>query len=66
LSARSVDRIAEQIRGRRESFVVVEHRASAQRVRQQLTTALDELGPTSGPIIVRPGPGRLRAEDEEQ
>jgi uncharacterized protein YecE (DUF72 family) len=66
LSGRTVEAVAEQLRGRREAFVVVEHRPSALRLKQQLAATLDELGPVDGPIVVRPSPGRLRAEDEEQ
>jgi uncharacterized protein YecE (DUF72 family) len=63
---RGIQRIAEQLAGRREAWVVVENRASAARVRTQLAAALDRDHSGSGPVIVRPSPGKLRAEDEEQ
>jgi uncharacterized protein YecE (DUF72 family) len=63
---RSIQRIAEQLAGMREAWVVVENRASASRVRTQLGAALDRDHSAPGPVIVRPSPGTLRAEDEEQ
>jgi hypothetical protein len=66
VSARALDRLAEQLKGRREAWVVVEDRTSCQRIKAQLGQAMDRLGPTSAPIVVRPSPGKMRAEDEEQ
>lgn len=63
---RSVERVAKQLVGRREAWVVVEHRPSAPRVRSQLTASLAHTTAPAGPTVVRPAPGRLRAEDEEQ
>jgi hypothetical protein len=64
-SARAIDKLAEQLATRRDSWVVVEHRPSAQRIRSRLA-AVDSAGRNEGPMVVRPSPGRLRAEDEEQ
>ncbi|HTJ84427.1 MAG TPA: DUF72 domain-containing protein [Polyangiaceae bacterium] len=66
VSARALARLAEQLKGRREVWVVVEHPPSAARVRAELTRETDQLPAQDGPIVVRPTPGRLRAEDEEQ
>lgn len=63
---RGVARIAEQLAGRREAWVVVEHRPSATRLKSQLSAALERTQAPLPPVIVRPTPGRLRAEDEEQ
>ncbi|MBK6516626.1 MAG: DUF72 domain-containing protein [Polyangiaceae bacterium] len=66
LGERSVERLAPQLAGRREAWVVVEHRPSAPRVRSQLEAALARVSAPPPPAVVRPSPGRLRAEDEEQ
>lgn len=67
IGERALARVAEQLVGRREAWVVVEHRPTAARVKAALAAAL-EREPQGGasPVIVRPAPGRLRAEDEEQ
>lgn len=66
VSERAIQRIADQIAGRREAWVVVEHRPSAPRVKTQLTSLLAKSHLREPPVVVRPAPGRLRAEDEEQ
>lgn len=66
VSARGIASIAEQLQGRREAWVVVEDRASAIKLRAELARAMTRLGPSIGPVVVKPSPGRLRAEDEEQ
>ena len=66
VSARSVGSLAEQLQGRREAWVIVEDRRSASKLRTELGQAMTRLGPVMGPIVVKPSPGRLRAEDEEQ
>jgi uncharacterized protein YecE (DUF72 family) len=64
MGERSIDRVAKQLAGRREAWVVVEHRPSAPRVKTQLAAAMAHV--STPPPAVRPSPGRLRAEDEEQ
>lgn len=66
VSAKAVARVAEQLRGRRDAWVVVEDRASAARVRKELGGLLTDVAPAAVPTVVKPSPGRLRAEDEEQ
>jgi len=66
VSARALAGLAEQLRGRREAWVVVEHPPSAQRARTELGRQSDQLPAHDAPVVVRPAPGRLRAEDEEQ
>ncbi|MFO0617763.1 MAG: DUF72 domain-containing protein [Polyangiaceae bacterium] len=66
VSAKAIARIAEQLRGRRDAWVIVEDRASAARVRKDLGGALTELAPPPAAMVVKPSAGRLRAEDEEQ
>lgn len=66
ISERSMFSVAEQLAGRREAFVVVEHKPSALRVKKELGKSAMRVGPSAAPPIVRPSPGRLRAEDEEQ
>ncbi len=65
VSAKAIARVAEQLRGRRDAWVIVEDRASAARVKKDLGGALTELAPAI-PLVVKPSAGRLRAEDEEQ
>ena len=68
-SATALDRVAEQLRGRREAFVVVEGAAEATRVKTALGSALARRkGPgTAAPVVVRPASSSsLVAEDEEQ
>jgi uncharacterized protein YecE (DUF72 family) len=64
LSDRALDHLARQVRGRREAFVAVENPADAARVKTSLERAVS--GSAGGGVVVRPVPGRLRAEDEEQ
>lgn len=66
VSTKSIARVAEQLRGKRDAWVIVEDRASGARVRKELGGALVEAAPISVPMVVRPSAGRLRAEDEEQ
>lgn len=66
VSTKAVARVAEQLRGRRDAWVIVEDRSSASRVRKELGGALTELAAPAIPLVVRPSAGRLRAEDEEQ
>ena len=66
VSAKGVATIAAQLHGRRDAWVVVEDPASAQKLRSELETALTRLPPSMPPIVVRPSPGKLRADDEEQ
>jgi uncharacterized protein YecE (DUF72 family) len=66
VSQKSLENISVQLAGRRDAWVVVEHRPSAQRVRTELAAALKRSLGTPGPTVVRPAPGRLRADDEEQ
>lgn len=66
VGVRALGRISEQLRGRREAWVVVENPASALRVRTALVRSVGEHATKDAPIIVRPSPGRMRAEDEEQ
>lgn len=61
-----VTRLADQLAGRREAWVVTEDRASAPRLRHDVEQAISRINPRDVPAIVRPAPGRLRAEDEEQ
>jgi uncharacterized protein YecE (DUF72 family) len=64
----TLDRVADQLRGRREAFVVVEGAAEAARVKTALRTALARRKmPGAAPVVVRPGSSSsLIAEDEEQ
>jgi uncharacterized protein YecE (DUF72 family) len=66
VSQKSLESVAQQLAGRRDAWVVVEHRPSAARVRTELGRAVSESAATPGPTVVRPAPGRLRADDEEQ
>jgi hypothetical protein len=61
-----VARLADQLAGRREAWVVTEDRAGANRLRNDIEQAISRSNPRDIPAIVRPAPGRLRAEDEEQ
>ena len=65
LSEKAIDHVAAQLQGRREAFVVLENGADASRVKTALEKAVPG-GPVGGGVVVRPVPGRLRAEDEEQ
>jgi uncharacterized protein YecE (DUF72 family) len=66
VSEKAIAKLAEQLHGRREAWVVIEDRRSAARVKAGISGALSELGGAAPPVIVKPSPGRLRAEDEEQ
>ncbi|NUP12045.1 MAG: DUF72 domain-containing protein [Polyangiaceae bacterium] len=66
VSERNIERVAAQLSGRREAWVVVEHRPSAPRVRTQLAQAMSRVSTPPPAPVVRPAAGRLRAEDEEQ
>jgi uncharacterized protein YecE (DUF72 family) len=68
LGAAAVERIAERLRRRRESFVVVEGTAAeAQRIKAALATALTQKpGRAVGVTVVRAATSTLVAEDEEQ
>jgi len=57
---------ADQLRGRREAFVIVENGSDAHRTKVALEGALERSPSLGGGVVVRPVPGRLRAEDEEQ
>jgi uncharacterized protein YecE (DUF72 family) len=65
VSQRAIERLAIELQGKREAWIVVEHAASAKRVRTELAHALARTLP-SQPPPARPAPGKLRAEDEEQ
>lgn len=58
-------KLATQLRNRREAFVVVEARHAAKRVKERLIAHTLEASSKEA-IVVRPTPGKLRAEDEEQ
>jgi uncharacterized protein YecE (DUF72 family) len=66
VSAKALARLAEQLQGRRDAWVIVEDKRAATRVKAELAGALSRAGLGAPPIVVRPSPGRLRAEDEEQ
>lgn len=67
LGAATVERIADRLRKRRESFVVVEGAGDGQRVRAALLAELAKSAPrTAVPMVVRPAIPTLIAEDEEQ
>jgi uncharacterized protein YecE (DUF72 family) len=67
ISAASIDRVAEQLRGRREVFVVVEGRSDGPRVKTGLDAALARRRtPGGSSFVVRPTPPSIVAEDEEQ
>lgn len=65
LSDKALAHAAAQLRGRREAFVIVENGSDAARVKTALERAISDEAPGGG-VVVRPVPGRLRAEDEEQ
>ena len=65
VSQRAIDRLAQELQGKREAWIVVEHAASAKRVRSEVLHALARSLP-SQPPPARPVPGKLRAADEEQ
>lgn len=66
LGAGALDHVASQLRGRREAFVVVENGSDAHRTKVALEGAIERSSDLAGGVVVRPVPGRLRAEDEEQ
>lgn len=66
VSTKAIARVAEQLRGKRDAWVIVEDRTSGARVRKELGGALAELAAPPVPMVVKPSAGRLRAEDEEQ
>jgi uncharacterized protein YecE (DUF72 family) len=68
LSAATLERIADRLRGRREVFVVVEGAREASRVKVALGEALEkQRASRAAPMVIRPkSPGQLIAEDEEQ
>ncbi len=66
-SPRTLDRLSNALRGRREAFVVVEDPAEAAAVRAALPQHVAKArGAHAGPILVRPSMQPLVAEDEEQ
>jgi len=66
-SARTIERLASALRGRREAFVVVEDPREAAAVRAALPSLVAKGRPTGGgPVLVRPTMMPLVAEDEEQ
>jgi uncharacterized protein YecE (DUF72 family) len=67
LGAATVERIADRLRKRRESFVIVEGAGDGQRVRAALLAELAKSAPRKAvPMVVRPAIPTLVAEDEEQ
>lgn len=66
LGERALANAADQLRGRREAFVVVENASDVHRTKVALEGALARTAAVGGGVVVRPVPGRLRAEDEEQ
>lgn len=68
LGSATVERVADRLRKRRESFVVVEGTAGeAQRVKTSLTAEVaKKRAATTGATVVRPAMSTLVAEDEEQ
>jgi uncharacterized protein YecE (DUF72 family) len=67
LGQATIERVAERLRRRRESFVVVEGPREAQRVKQALAAALARKpARAAGVTVVRPAMSTLVAEDEEQ
>jgi uncharacterized protein YecE (DUF72 family) len=63
----TIERIADRLRKRRESFVVVEGSREAQRVKSALAAELAKKpARASGVTVVRPAISTLVAEDEEQ
>lgn len=66
-SARTIERLAAGLRGRREAFVVVEDPKEAAAVRSALPPLVAKArAGGGGPILVRPTMTPLVAEDEEQ
>lgn len=65
-SANAIDRLARSLLNKREAFVVAEDRPTATRLRSELGKSMERLRAPQAPMVVRPSPGRLRAEDEEQ
>lgn len=67
LGAVTVERVADRLRKRRESFVIVEGAGDGQRVRAALLAELAKSAPRKTvPMVVRPAIPTLIAEDEEQ
>jgi len=66
ISAKALARLGEQLQGRRDAWVIIEDKRAATRVRTELIGAISRAGLGATPIVVRPSPGKLRAEDEEQ
>ncbi|APR75236.1 Hypothetical protein A7982_00582 [Minicystis rosea] len=67
LGQATIDRVADRLRRRRESFVVVEGPREAQRVKQALVASLAKKpARAAGVTVVRPAISTLVAEDEEQ
>lgn len=66
LSGRTLDRMAQQLGGRREVFVIVEDVRSALRFKRSLAERLGQQPASAIPTIIRPSRGGLSAEDEEQ
>lgn len=67
LGQATIDRVAERLRRRRESFVVVEGPREAQRVKAALVAALAKKPARAmSATVVRPAISTLVAEDEEQ
>lgn len=68
-TARTMERLAAALRGRREAFVVVEDPKEAAAVRAALPSLVAKAARTLGtaaPMLVRPASAPLVAEDEEQ
>jgi uncharacterized protein YecE (DUF72 family) len=65
-SARSLERLAMAVRGRREAFVVAEDPKVAASMRGALPALVKAREQSAGPILVRPAVAPLIAEDEEQ
>lgn len=66
LGEKALDRAADQLATRREAFVVVENPSDVSRVKKALEGAAISGPLPGGGVVVKPVPGRLRAEDEEQ
>lgn len=67
VSARTLDRLAAGLRGRREAFVIVEDPKEASAIRGAVPPMVaKQRAHAPGPIIVKPAMAPLVAEDEEQ
>lgn len=68
LGAGSMERIAAQLQGRRDAYVVVTDKVMAKQVKAGLTAILEQPpAARPGPLLFRPGlPPDLLADDEEQ